>query len=66
MRKDDKGLPESDASMDGATEGSKQGASDAAIRRGFTKLGDDRGVLELSTAPGTSGGFLGRASGWER
>jgi len=66
MRKDDKALPESDASMDGSTEGSRQGASDAAIRRGFTRVGDDRDALELSAASGTSGGFLGRASGWER
>jgi hypothetical protein len=60
----DKGLPESNASKDGATKSAMGEASMADLDKGFTKI--DGRSENMNFAPAARGGFAGRSNGWER
>lgn len=56
---------ESNASLAGATAGSKAGASNADLKRGYTKAGPPPDPFAEYPNP-PEGGFVGRPLGWER
>lgn len=66
MSKDNKPLPESKASKDGANAAAMGEATHSDLDRGFTAVREThRHEMPMSLRASTSG-FLGRSGGWER
>lgn len=65
----DKGLPESNAGIEGGTSGSLDGATMADLKRGYTTEtepdNDEDDNDWMNPEPFVSG-FVGRSNGWER
>jgi hypothetical protein len=66
MSKDDKPLPESSASKDGATTGAMGDATKADLDRGYTAVRENHRHEFLQPLRTLTAGFLGRSGGWER
>lgn len=61
----DKDIPESNKSYQGGTNGSMGDASQADLKRGYTKPQPET-EQPMDFEPMQQGGFVGRPGGWER
>lgn len=59
-------LPSSDEAVKGGTNGALDGASDAALRRGFTMEREAERAEDAPVPFSKEGGCVGRPRGWER